>query len=195
MSDKKVKGVREGLGLPYTRFIPMESLAAASASFEYGAKKYTSRNWENGLPWQQMIDSLKRHVEDFERGMDYDDGPRGSGLPQVSMIMASAMMLTASVMRNIGEDDRVKFAEGTMTSKECALWIEQALKEADDRMFLHGEGDINIAETQAIQTSDYIFDIQEACPHDGVTLTSAIDGIPDGYVKIRCEKCGKEYGT
>lgn len=126
MSSEKAQ--REALGLPYTKHIPLEAVAAAAASFEYGAKKYADRNWEKGLPWQQMIDSLKRHVEDFERGRDFDDGEDGSDLHQVCMIMASAMMLTASVIRNIGEDDRlIPVDEKTLTSKQCAKWIKKQL--------------------------------------------------------------------
>lgn len=129
------KAVRESLGVPYTRHVPLEAVAAAAASFEYGAKKYSDRNWEKGLPWQQMIDSLKRHVEDFERGHDYDDGPGGSGLHQVAMIMASAMMLSASVIRNIGEDDRLpKVADNAFLAKDCSKWIERELKDAQDRI-------------------------------------------------------------
>jgi hypothetical protein len=123
--------VREALGLPYTRHIPLEAVAAAAASLEYGAQKYSDRNWEKGLPWQQMIDSLKRHVEDFERGHDYDDGEDGSDLHQVCMIMASAMMLTASVIRGIGKDDRLPAVdEMALTSKQCAKWVQDQLKNA-----------------------------------------------------------------
>lgn len=123
--------VREALGVPYTRHLPLEALAAAAASFEYGAQKYADRNWEKGLPWQQMIDSLKRHVEDFERGRDYDDGEDGSDLHQVCMIMASAMMLTASVIRGIGKDDRlIAVDEMALTSKQCAKWAQEQLKNA-----------------------------------------------------------------
>lgn len=130
----KVKGTREALGLPYLRLLPLEALAAASASFEYGANKYSHRNWEKGLPWQQMIDSLRRHLDDFERGHDYDDAEDGSGLHQVCMIMASAMMLSASVVRDIGDDDRlIPPHEQALRAKECARWIEDQLKRAGDR--------------------------------------------------------------
>ena len=123
--------VREGLGVPYTRHVPLEAVAAAAASFEYGAKKYADRNWEKGLPWQQMIDSLKRHVEDFERGRDYDDGEDGSDLHQVCMIMASAMMLTASVIRGIGDDDRLPAVDDkALTAKQCAKWTKGQLENA-----------------------------------------------------------------
>ena len=120
--------MREALGVPYFRQLPLEALAAAATSLEYGAQKYAYRNWEKGLPWQQMIDSLKRHIDDFERGHDYDDGDDGSDLHQVCMIMASAMMLSTSVMRGIGRDDRMPApAENAMTAKECAKWINDQL--------------------------------------------------------------------
>lgn len=123
--------VRESLGATYTRHIPLEAIAAAAASFEYGAKKYSDRNWEKGLPWQQMIDSLKRHVEDFERRRDYDDSEDGSDLHQVCMIMASAMMLTASVIREIGTDDRIiGVDDNAYTAKECTKWIQNQLENA-----------------------------------------------------------------
>lgn len=125
--------VREALGLPYLRQLPLESLAAAAASLEYGAHKYSNRNWEKGLPWQQMIDSLMRHVQDFERGKDYDDDPGGSGLHQVCMIMASAMMLSASVIRGIGTDDRIQAVDDqAFSGKDCAKWIQAQLQRADE---------------------------------------------------------------
>lgn len=92
-----------------------------------------SRNWERGLPWQSLIESLKRHIDDFERGKDYDDGEGGSGLPQVSHIMASAAMLCASVVRGIGLDNRVKEDEQTraLYAKDCSLWVKKALEDAE----------------------------------------------------------------
>lgn len=124
--------VRESLGVPYFRQLPLEALAAGAASLEYGANKYSNRNWEMGLPWQQMIDSLRRHLDDFERGHDRDDGDGGSGLHQVCMIMASAMMLSASVVRNIGTDDRmVKVDDKALSAKDCAKWIQRELSRVE----------------------------------------------------------------
>ena len=127
----ETEAIRESLGYQYTRHLPLEALAAASASFEYGAKKYSDRNWEKGLPWQQLIDSLKRHLEDFERGHDRDDGEGGSGLHQVCMIGASAMMLIASVVRNIGTDDRlIKVDDSALNAKDCTKWIQSELEKS-----------------------------------------------------------------
>lgn len=127
--ESKTGARREALDVPYFRQVPLEAVAAGAASLEYGAMKYENRNWEKGLPWQQMIDSLKRHIDDFERGHDYDNGEDGSDLHQVCMIMASAMMLSASVIRGIGEDDRLpKTHSNALSAKECAKWMRDQLK-------------------------------------------------------------------
>lgn len=124
---------REALSLPYFRQVPLEAIAAGAAALEYGAQKYANRNWEKGLPWQQLLDSLRRHLDDFERGEMFDDGPDGSGLPQVCMIMAGAMMLSASVIRGVGEDDRLPPTdEKALSGKQCAKWIGMALKSAEE---------------------------------------------------------------
>jgi len=124
---------REALGVPYMRQLPLEGLAAGAAALEYGAMKYADRNWEKGLPWQQMIDSLKRHIDDFERRNDYDDGPTGSGLHHVCMIMAGALMLSSSVMRGIGEVDRMPELDGgAHTAKDCARDISDQPKLAEE---------------------------------------------------------------
>jgi hypothetical protein len=129
----KTGAMREALGVPYFRQVPLEAIAAGATSLEYGAEKYAHRNWEKGLPWQQMIDSLKRHIDDFERRKDYDDSEDGSGLHQVCMIMASAMMLSASVIRGIGEDDRLPpVSEDALTAKECAKWMSEQLKRTNN---------------------------------------------------------------
>lgn len=130
-NESETGAAREALGIPYFRQLPLEALAAGAASLEYGAIKYANRNWEKGLPWQQMIDSLKRHIDDFERGHDFDNGADGSNLHQVCMIMASAMMLSASVIRGIGNDDRMpKVSDNALSSKECAKWMKQQLDNA-----------------------------------------------------------------
>ena len=124
---------REALGVPYMKQIPLESLAAGATALEYGARKYSDRNWEKGLPWQQMIDSLKRHIDDFERGHDFDNGPDGSGLPHICMIMAGAMMLSTSVIRGIGEDDRMpRVSEDAFTAKDCAKWMQRELERSEE---------------------------------------------------------------
>lgn len=118
--------IRDSLELPYFRYMPTEAVAAACASFEYGAEKYSPINWQKGLPWQQIIDSLRRHLDDFEKGVDIDE----SGLPHICMIMSNAAMLATSYIRNIGEDNRIDSTDPELlrlSSKECAEWMKECL--------------------------------------------------------------------
>ena len=139
MSNKKEFAAAESgalhecIGVPYFRQLPLEGLAAGAAALEYGATKYADRNWEKGLPWQQMIDSLKRHIDDFERRKDYDDGPTGSGLPHICMIMAGALMLSSSVIRGVGEDDRMPAPDDeAFDAKDCAKWIRMQMERSEE---------------------------------------------------------------
>lgn len=120
---------REALRLPYFRQLPLEALAAGAVGLEYGAEKYAPRNWEKGLPWQQMIDSLRRHLDSFERRAEMDKGD--SELPHICLVMSSAMMLVASVVRGIGDDDRLPAPDAVaMTPKEAAGAIRKVLDDA-----------------------------------------------------------------
>jgi hypothetical protein len=40
--------------------------------FTDGARKYEPRNWQKGMSWTSVIASLKRHINKFEQGEDYD---------------------------------------------------------------------------------------------------------------------------
>lgn len=40
-----------------------------------GAEKYVDRNWERGMDWSTVLESLKRHIAAFEKGLDYDFDP------------------------------------------------------------------------------------------------------------------------
>jgi hypothetical protein len=80
-----------------------------------------------------MIDSLKRHIDDFERRKDYDDGPTGSGLPHICMIMAGALMLSSSVIRGVGEDDRMPAPDDeAFDAKDCAKWIRMQMERSEE---------------------------------------------------------------
>ena len=40
---------------------------------EGGSAKYSDRNWENGMPFHRYIDSAKRHINQWELGLDDED--------------------------------------------------------------------------------------------------------------------------
>lgn len=119
------KARREAMTIPYMRLLPLEGLGAAALAFEYGAKKYEDRNWELGFPWQQIIDSLRRHLDDFERGTDIDEK---SGLPHTAFIAANSLMLATHTIRQIGDDNRCQAMKDCLSAKDVALWIDKQLK-------------------------------------------------------------------
>lgn len=41
--------------------------------YEKGARKYTDRNWEKGLPFSRFIDSALRHIIQFMMGGEEDE--------------------------------------------------------------------------------------------------------------------------
>lgn len=41
--------------------------------YELGAKKYTDRNWEKGMPFSRYVDSAFRHLIKFLMGMTDED--------------------------------------------------------------------------------------------------------------------------
>ena len=71
----------------------------------YGSKKYYPRNWEKGFSWTSVIGSLKRHIEAWERGEDYDPD---SGLLHMAHVAANAHYLNAFYYIFPQGDDRPK---------------------------------------------------------------------------------------
>ena len=41
--------------------------------YELGAKKYTDRNWEKGMPWSRYVDSAFRHLVKYMMGDRSED--------------------------------------------------------------------------------------------------------------------------
>lgn len=76
-----------------------------AAVLSYGAKKYAPDNWRKGFHWRSIIGSLKRHIADFEEGIDFDEE---SGLPMLAHIACNVAFLVEHFDKGMGEDDRIK---------------------------------------------------------------------------------------
>lgn len=53
--------------------IPPESEAARAKILEAGARKYGDRNWEIGMPFSRVFDSLRRHLNQWAAGQTDED--------------------------------------------------------------------------------------------------------------------------
>ena len=48
--------------------LPAKALIRLSKHFEKGAKKYSERNWEKGIPISSFVDSALRHIFKYMEG-------------------------------------------------------------------------------------------------------------------------------
>lgn len=72
MEKKKEQGLRYNNGK--IRFDLLEPFAVEKLAevFTKGAIKYEPNNWLKGMPWMDVVASLKRHLSKFENGEDLD---------------------------------------------------------------------------------------------------------------------------
>lgn len=71
----------------------------------YGAQKYSPDNWKKGLPINEVIDSLMRHLVAFKDGEDNDSE---SGLLHTGHILCNAMFLSYMLTNRPDLDNRTK---------------------------------------------------------------------------------------
>lgn len=70
--------------------IPPSLLEEVGKILTFGAEKYGDSNWKLGMKWSRCIGSLKRHLLEFEKGIDYDNE---SGELHISHILTNAAFL------------------------------------------------------------------------------------------------------
>ena len=52
--------------------IPTSALLEEAQVLAFGAEKYDTHNWRQGLPWSRLISAILRHVTAFNAGEDFD---------------------------------------------------------------------------------------------------------------------------
>lgn len=96
MESLEVPIKREGSALRFNQnkmrldLISPLAIKELALVLENGAKKYGDNNWRKGMPWTQVIASLKRHLHSFESGEDRDPE---SGLLHLGHAMCNIMFL------------------------------------------------------------------------------------------------------
>lgn len=72
--------------------------------FTLGAQKYAPNNWLKGMEWSKITASLKRHLNAYEKGEDYDPE---TGLLHAAHIAWNAMALVSYYKHFPQGDDRI----------------------------------------------------------------------------------------
>ena len=99
----EVAGVKHDQGkLPYD-LIPPELLESVSKVLQFGANKYSARNWEKGMSWGRVFSALMRHMWAWWKGEKADPETGFSHLEHAACCIA---FLVAYEQRGVGLDDR-----------------------------------------------------------------------------------------
>tara|TARA_R110000737_G_scaffold10841_7_gene26608 strand:- start:3452 stop:4681 length:1230 start_codon:yes stop_codon:yes gene_type:complete len=86
-----------------------------------GAAKYAPRNWERGMKWSDVIQSLKRHLAAIESGEDYDSE---TGELHINHLQCNAHFLSAYYKIFPQGDDR---AHSYLEHPKIGLDIDEVL--------------------------------------------------------------------
>ena len=85
--------------------LPPELLRGTAAVLDFGARKYSARNWELGMAWHRPYAALLRHMLAWWEGEELDPE---TGLPHTWHAACCIAFLMAYQARGIGTDDRPK---------------------------------------------------------------------------------------
>ena len=87
--------------------LPPDAIREVARVYTIGARKYADRNWEKGMEYSRLIGALKRHLNAWEAGEEYDPT---DGQHHLASVAWCALGLLAYCLRRIGTDDRNKIA-------------------------------------------------------------------------------------
>lgn len=95
---------RESIGTKIdTDLVPFELIVAAAVGLGLGEYKYTARNFEKGLSYRSLINSIERHCKALKDGEELD---KDTGIPHYMLIASSTAMMIHNVMQGVIIDDR-----------------------------------------------------------------------------------------
>lgn len=107
LTESKTEGVKTDEGkLPFD-LIAWDAMQGLAKVLQFGAKKYSRRNWENGIAYSRVFAAAQRHLASWFNGENIDSE---TSLPHIDHAMCCLMFLSAYEKRGQGEkcDDRPK---------------------------------------------------------------------------------------
>lgn len=120
--------MRESIGTKIdTDLVPFELIVSAAVGLGLGEFKYDARNFEKGLSYRSLINSIERHCKSLKDGEEID---ADTGIPHFMLIASSTAMLTHNVMQGVVIDDRAKPKNPTHSVAELAAIGQTELNKA-----------------------------------------------------------------
>lgn len=119
---------RESIGTKIdTDLVPFELIVAAAVGLGLGEHKYAARNFEKGLSYRSLINSLERHCKSLKDGEEIDPD---TGIPHYMLIASSTAMLVHNVMQGVVIDDRAPPKTPRLDVAELAKLGQEELTKA-----------------------------------------------------------------
>lgn len=101
--QKTEPGWKLDAGKPRMDLIAPEMMFGVAAVLEFGARKYSERNWERGMSWGRCFGAAMRHLWAWWHGEACD---AETGLSHLHHAACCIMFLAAYEARGVGSDDR-----------------------------------------------------------------------------------------
>ena len=98
----KVQGVKNDQGKERWDLMPFDALREIAKVFTQGAKKYSDRNWENGLDYSRPYSALQRHLSAWWEDREENDAEWG--LSHLAHAGCCLLMLLSYQLRNRNKD-------------------------------------------------------------------------------------------
>jgi hypothetical protein len=105
MKDEDNKGRKDDQEKPALAYIPKAALEAEGKAFSYGARKYASWNYRNGIAVTRTLSAALRHIFQFLSGEDIDSE---SGVHHLGCARANIAMALDTLANHPEFDDRYK---------------------------------------------------------------------------------------
>lgn len=119
---------RESIGTKIdTDLVPFELMVAAAVGLGLGEHKYAARNFEKGLSYKSLINSIERHCKSLKDGEEID---ADTGIPHYMLIASSTAMLVHNVMQGVVIDDRATPKTPKLSVAELAEKGQKELNKA-----------------------------------------------------------------
>lgn len=103
MTDKYGKGVKFDEGKLRFELLPIKPLMDVVKVFTLGAKKYTDRNWEQGIAFGRLFGAMIRHSFKWWAGETHD---QEDGQHHLASVITNAMFLMELERTHPEFDDR-----------------------------------------------------------------------------------------
>jgi len=105
-----MSGIKHDEGKTRYDLIPAEELELLAQVYTLGSKKYSDRNWEQGLAWSRLFGAAMRHLWAFWRKEENDPE---TGLPHAIHAAFNCLALAHHIRLRRDKDDRP--ADGAFT--------------------------------------------------------------------------------